>query len=141
MFGPAGFLYVYRIYGVHWCLNVVTETTGTAGAVLLRGAVLAPLSNEEGGSEPDSNLLHGPGILTRALAIDGADNGNDCCAPRSKRVTFERGTTIVERNGIGNSSRIGISKGRDRRSRYFLVGNRAVSRSRKKNADERLRQM
>jgi DNA-3-methyladenine glycosylase len=136
MFGPAGFLYVYRSYGVHWCVNVVTETTGVAGAVLLRGAVIEAMTNEVGSLEPVAHLLRGPGNLTQGLAIDGADNGIDCCARRARRVTFQSGTDNVDNVQVGNSPRIGISKGQERRSRYFLVGHRAVSGSRTQNAVE-----
>ena len=138
MFGPAGFLYVYRSYGVHWCMNVVTETTGVAGAVLLRGAVIETMTNEVGSLEPVAQLLRGPGTLTRGLAVDGADNGIDCCARRARRVTFQSVTSNIDNIQVGNSPRIGISKGQERRSRYFLVGHRAVSGSRTQNAVEPL---
>jgi DNA-3-methyladenine glycosylase len=138
MFGPAGFLYVYRSYGVHWCMNVVTETTGVAGAVLLRGAVIETMTNEVGNLEPVAHLLRGPGTLTRGLAIDGADNGIDCCARTARRVTFQSGTNNVDHVHVGNSPRIGISKGQERRSRYFLVGHRAVSGSRSQNEGDPL---
>jgi len=139
MFGPAGFLYVYRSYGVHWCMNVVTETTGVAGAVLLRGADIETIANEVGGLEPIAHLLRGPGNLTRGLDIDGADNGIDCCTRRARRVTFQSGTNTIDNLQVGNSPRIGISKGQERRSRYFLVGHRAVSGNRTQNAGESLR--
>ncbi len=138
MFGPAGFLYVYRSYGVHWCMNVVTETTGVAGAVLLRGAVIETMSGEVGSSEPVAQLLRGPGNLTRGLDIDGADNGIDCCARGARRITFESAAITAASTKVGNSPRIGISKGQERRSRYFLLGHRAVSGSRAQNGGEPL---
>jgi DNA-3-methyladenine glycosylase len=71
MFGPPGFLYVYLIYGMHHCMNVVTETDGVAGAVLLRAA--EPLAGFDGGKRP----LTGPGKLCAGLDITRADNGRD----------------------------------------------------------------
>ena len=71
MFGPPGFLYVYLIYGVHHCMNVVTEADGTAGAVLIRAA--APVA----GCPDALRALTGPGKLCAALGITRADNGRD----------------------------------------------------------------
>jgi DNA-3-methyladenine glycosylase len=71
MFGPPGFLYVYLIYGMHHCMNVVAETDGVAGAVLLRAA--APVSGVADHKRP----LTGPGKLCAGLGITRGDNGLD----------------------------------------------------------------
>ena len=68
MFGPPGHAYVYLIYGMHWCMNVVTEEEGVASAVLLRA--LEPVRNIEGRTQ-------GPALLCKALAIDKRLNGHD----------------------------------------------------------------
>jgi DNA-3-methyladenine glycosylase len=87
MFGPAGYLYVYLIYGVHWCMNVVTQASDEPSAVLLRGAQL--LSVDESGDERGTPL-RGPGNLTKGLGITGNDNGLDCCADNAGRISFHR---------------------------------------------------
>jgi DNA-3-methyladenine glycosylase len=91
MFGPPGRAYVYLIYGLHWCFNVVTREAGRAEAVLVRAAV--PLARCEGHAS-------GPGALCRALGIDGGDYGRDLCGdvlwvearegPRPRVVTGPR---------------------------------------------------
>jgi len=68
MFGPPGHAYVYLVYGMHWCMNVVTEEAGHASAVLLRA--LEPVKNIEGRTQ-------GPALLTRAMGIDKRLNGHD----------------------------------------------------------------
>jgi DNA-3-methyladenine glycosylase len=68
MFGPPGHAYVYLIYGMHHCMNVVTEAEGRASAVLLRA--LEPVANVTGRTQ-------GPGLLCRAMAIDRSLNGHD----------------------------------------------------------------
>ena len=69
MFGPPGFLYVYLVYGMHHCMNFVTETHGVAGAVLIRAA--APLDGD------DPADLRGPGKLCKGLGVTLADKGLD----------------------------------------------------------------
>lgn len=76
MFGPPGFLYVYLVYGMHHCMNVVTEGDGTAGAVLLRAA--EPVEGFQG--LLDARPLAGPGKTCAALGISRANNGLDLCA-------------------------------------------------------------
>lgn len=68
MFGPPGHAYVYLIYGMHWCMNVVTQSEGTASAVLLRA--VEPVKNIE-------SRTQGPALLTKAMGIDGRLNGHD----------------------------------------------------------------
>jgi DNA-3-methyladenine glycosylase len=128
MFGPAGFLYVYRSYGIHWCMNVVTEGEGTASAVLLRAAEVNVLTDDRDRANPRGVLLRGPGNLTRGLGITGADSGGDCCGKFDARVTFHECAGEMVTEQIGRSERIGISKGMERLSRYFMQGHPAVSR-------------
>ncbi len=126
MFGPAGFLYVYLIYGMHWCMNIVTEPSGTASAVLLRAAELYGPAPDGDGDE--AVALRGPGNLTRGLGITGADNGLDCCQREGRHLTIHRPRRGPHDAATGQSKRIGITHERDRPSRYFLVGHGAVSK-------------
>lgn len=68
MFGPPGYAYVYLIYGMHWCINFVTESEGHASAVLIRA--LEPVRNLAGKTS-------GPGLLCKAMGIDGRLHGHD----------------------------------------------------------------
>ncbi len=125
-FGPAGFLYVYLIYGMHWCRNVVTEPRGTATAVLLRaGELVVPALD---GVAQQSVALRGPGDLTRGLGITGADNGLDCCGGEGRHLTFHRPRRSTNDLPTIQSKRIGITREVDRPSRYFLDGHPAVSK-------------
>ena len=133
MFGPAGVLYVYRSYGIHWCVNVVTGTAGSPSAVLLRGAEIVAHSGEVAASASDAVFLRGPGNLSRGLGITGADNHLDCCHTPPGNITFCAGPQKIAENKIGQSPRIGLTKGVERTSRYFLIGHRAVSGSRLQN--------
>jgi DNA-3-methyladenine glycosylase len=112
MFGPAGYVYVYRSYGIHWCMNIVTGVPGKASAVLLRGAEFV----ESKESEPTN--MHGPGLLTRALLITGDDNGEDVCHRPPGKFSFI-GVRTGESLRVGRSTRIGISKAQDRLWRFF----------------------
>jgi DNA-3-methyladenine glycosylase len=112
MFGPAGYVYVYRSYGIHWCMNIVTGTPGTASAVLLRGAEFVKAEKSD-----DVNM-HGPGLLTRALGVTGDDNGDDVCHIPAGKFSFVSAPKS-ETLRVGRSTRIGISKAQDRLWRFF----------------------
>jgi DNA-3-methyladenine glycosylase len=127
MFGEPGMLYVYQSYGVHWCMNVVTERVGTAGAVLIRAGEIEVGRSNELTTKYGSRELRGPGILTRELGITGADNGIDCCQDSPGRIRFER-FVVTGACEVGVSPRVGISHGQERLSRYFRLGGRAVSK-------------
>ncbi|MFY9783061.1 MAG: DNA-3-methyladenine glycosylase [Acidimicrobiales bacterium] len=129
MFGPAGYLYVYLSYGIHWCVNVVTDIEGVANAVLLRAAEIVSVEVNDAEVESHSILLRGPGNFSKGLGITGADSGSDCCDEIGSRISFRarpRGAAVR----VARSRRIGISKEQERLSRYFLEGNPAVSQPR-----------
>jgi DNA-3-methyladenine glycosylase len=135
MFGPAGFLYVYLIYGMHWCMNIVTERADTASAVLLRaGELIVP--NSDGVGET-SIALRGPGNLTRGLGITGADTGLDCCVGEGRYVSVHPARRGALTLPTRQSRRIGITREVDRPSRYFLDGHPAVSKVPANNSAKR----
>jgi DNA-3-methyladenine glycosylase len=125
MFGPPGHAYVYRSYGIHWCLNFVCEREGSASAVLIRALApaegLAAMRRRRGLSE--SRLLcAGPGRVCEALGISGAHNGLTLDAapfalyPRTDRVEIVTGP------------RIGITRAVELPWRYGLKGSRFFSK-------------
>jgi DNA-3-methyladenine glycosylase len=127
MFAPAGRLYVYRSYGVHWCANVVCAEDGVGAAVLLRAleptAGLDVMRARRGADDPRL-LASGPGRLTQALGISGAHDGLDLAAPPFVLVAPESTRDVVE------SARVGITRATDKPWRYSLSGSRFVSRPR-----------
>jgi DNA-3-methyladenine glycosylase len=126
MFGEAGHSYVYFTYGFHHCINITTEPSGTPGAVLIRA--LAPMEgfaqmSQNRGVKRIDKLTSGPGMLTKALGIDRSLNGEDIVT--SRRLFIEAG----RRPGrIGITTRVGIKEGSQYKWRYFIVGNRFVSK-------------
>src|ERR1041384_5427728 len=121
MFGPAGYAYVYRSYGIHWCVNFVCERAGSASAVLIRA--LEPTEGlaamHRGRRTADARLLcSGPGRLTEALGITHAQNG---CA--LDEAPFE----LRARSGpceVVAGPRIGITKAIELPWRYGARGSR-----------------
>ncbi len=131
MYGPPGHLYVYLSYGMHHCCNVVCREEGRAAAVLIRA--LEPLSGLEEMRErrikaglSDHHLASGPGKLCQALGIQISHNG-------AELISGDRGITVVD-DGVtppvhpAIGTRIGISAGKDYPWRWWIEGNRHVSR-------------
>ncbi len=116
MFGPAGHLYVYRSYGIHWCANVVTGVEGSASAVLLRAGELAAVDPS---LDSSGDLLSGPGLLTRAVGLTGEHSGVDCAGGETGPVWFERASP-VRRQPWHATPRVGISKETAREWRFVL---------------------
>ena len=115
IFGPPGFAYVYMVYGMHYCLNVVAEQEGQAGCVLIRA--IQPIS---GIALP----CNGPGKLTRALGITMKQNATDTTVGPIRLFTKENGEVLR----IRTSPRVGITKSSDLPLRFFIEGNPFVSR-------------
>jgi DNA-3-methyladenine glycosylase len=117
MFGRAGLAYVYFVYGMHHCLNIVCGREGEAAAVLVRAA--EPMT-------PLSTPLIGPAVLCRSLAIDRGLNGLDLLEPESPLRLKLGGLREGER--IASSKRVGLSTGSELLWRHYLEGNPCVSR-------------
>ena len=118
MFGPPGHVYVYFIYGMHHCMNVVTERDGHASAVLLRA--LEPVKNI-------SEKTSGPALLCRALGIDRRWNGHDLLSDDF----FIAAPETAEKISIVKRPRIGVDYAKHwakRLLRFYIKGNPFVSR-------------
>jgi DNA-3-methyladenine glycosylase len=119
MYGPPGYAYVYFIYGMYYCVNVVTERAGHASAVLLRA--VEPVKNLEG-------RTCGPGLLCRAMKIDKALNGHDLLSDDF----FIAAPETAEEIPIVKGPRIGVDYAKHwarRHLRFYLKGNPHVSRT------------
>ena len=128
MYGPPGHLYVYFVYGMHWCANVVTGPDGTASAVLLR-------AGEVVGGEPIAwtrrprarrprDLARGPAGLAAVLGLTGSDTGADLCGP-DRLLEVRAGTG--DRPAVAAGPRVGVSVAADAPWRFFEVGAPSVS--------------
>lgn len=132
MFERAGLLYVYRIYGMHWCANVVCGPEGTGSALLIRAleptaGVEAMWSDRPKATRP-TDLASGPGKLCAALGIDGDHYGADLLDPASP-VRLDSGPSpVLHEVAIG--PRIGITKAVERPWRFAVADNPHVSRAR-----------
>jgi DNA-3-methyladenine glycosylase len=119
MFERAGTLYVYRSYGIHWCMNVVVGEEGLPHAVLLRGGEpTAGVASMEQRRGRQSNLTDGPGKLCQALGVDGGHDGADL---RSGVLRLEPGLGLGGRS-VERTPRIGISRAVEHRWRFVVVG-------------------
>jgi len=128
IFGPPGHAYVYFIYGMYECLNLVAEPAGTPGCVLIRAlepiAGIPLMRRRRPAAKGIEDLANGPGKLTLAMSINRSHYGAD--------VT--RGTLVVREPAVPQAieilatPRIGITHCADRPLRFLIAGNRFVSR-------------
>ena len=125
--GPAGMAYVYRIYGMYWCLNAVTLPDGIGSAVLLRGVEpvgdVSVLRSRRAAARRDRDLTNGPGKLCAAYGITGAHDGSSL---QGGPVRIVRGS-MIEAARVAVSPRIGITRAADWPLRFFEAGNPFVS--------------
>lgn len=142
MFGPPGRWYVYRSYGIHHCLNLVTAPEGTGEAVLIRA--LEPLWGiprmRERRSRHGYELTNGPGKLAEALAIDTSDNGTEATGPGATLVLLPGagdgrpktpdGSTPELQKSILATPRIGITRASDKMYRFIILENKWCGRPR-----------
>lgn len=118
MYGPAGYAYVYLIYGIHHCMNVVTEIPGQGSAVLIRA--LEPVQGITASTR-------GPGLLCKAMEIDLKLNGHDLCSPDF----FIAAPSPIHTLSIISRPRIGVTYAGEwahKLLRFYIEGNNFVSR-------------
>jgi DNA-3-methyladenine glycosylase len=125
MFGPPGHAYVYRSYGVHWCLNLVCAGVGAAEAVRVRA--LEPTLGLEAmrarrGLADERRLCSGPGRLCQALGVTGGHDGLPLDAPPFAVLAAEEPVTVA------TAARVGITRAAELPWRYGLAGSRFLSR-------------
>jgi DNA-3-methyladenine glycosylase len=129
MFGPAGHLYCYFTYGMHWCANIVCGEAGVASAVLLRaGEVVDGLPAARArrpAARRDTVLASGPARLASCLGLDRSQNGVDLCDP-SATVVLES-MPVRQLRGTAHGPRVGISVAVEQPWRFWLADAPSVS--------------
>jgi DNA-3-methyladenine glycosylase len=140
MFGPPGYAYVYFVFGMHWCLNVVCGEPGSAAAVLVRagevteGAEIA--RKRRGGAAADRELARGPARLAAALGIDGSVSGTSLIDGSGPvRLTPRRRPVDAARVMAG--PRVGVTAAADLPWRFWISGEPTVSAYRRHAARRR----
>jgi DNA-3-methyladenine glycosylase len=129
LFGPPGTAYVYFTYGMHWCLNAVTEAEGYPAAVLIRAlepvSGLGAMRRRRGeGAVPDRALCAGPARLCAALGVTGALNGASLASGPLRIVR----DPAARRVRVTVSTRVGVTRAADWPLRFLVSGSRWVSR-------------
>ena len=117
LFGKPGTFYVYKSYGIHHCLNIVTDKENFASGVLIRAVFI---------SKTNERLASGPGLVTRALGVNLSFNSLEVLNNKSLWIS-QRDTTIKGKDLI-QTTRIGISKAKNIKWRWYLKNSRSVSK-------------
>ncbi len=128
MFGPAGFLYVYFTYGMHYCMNIVTSLAGEGSAVLIRA--VEPIEGIDvlranRPNQSDKQLANGPAKLCQALQINKSMNGHNLKEKPLKLIL----NPLLPSGLITQTTRIGISQAATVPWRFYLTGNSFVSKT------------
>ena len=132
MFGPPGHAYVYQIYGLHFCVNLVCQPAGVAEAVLLRAGQVVEGEEVAWERRPAARsgiqLARGPALLCQVLAIDRRFDGTDVCAEDSPvRMRGPRPGDAPAPGLIRTGPRVGVTQAADYPWRYWIDGDRSVS--------------
>ena len=117
LFGKPGTFYIYKCYGIHQCLNIVTDKENFASGVLIR-AVFIPQKHER--------LASGPGLVTRTFNIDISFNSLEVLNNNS--LWISQRNSIIEEGDLIQTTRIGISKAKNIKWRWYLKNSRSVSK-------------
>ena len=119
MFGEPGLFYVYRSYGIHYCLNLVTDRENFASGVLIRSVFI---------DQGQERVASGPGLLTKKFRIDETFDGLKSYDNNHLNIFNKE---FINKNELVNTTRIGISKAKDLEWRWYLKRSRSVSKREK----------
>ena len=117
LFGKPGTFYVYKSYGIHHCLNVVTDKEDFASGVLIRSVYI---------SEKNERLASGPGLVTKAFDVDIKFNSLKILDNNSLWITL--GEKMFKKKELIQTTRIGLSKAKDIKWRWYLKNSRSISK-------------
>ena len=117
LFGKPGTFYIYKSYGIHHCLNIVTDKENFASGVLIRSVFI---------SNKNERLASGPGLVTKTFSVDISFNSLDVLNNKSLWIS-PRDSTLEEKDLI-QTTRIGISKAKNIKWRWYLKNSRSVSK-------------
>ncbi len=120
LFGVPGRFYVYKSYGIHHCLNIVTDRENFASGVLIRAVSI---------SDKQERLASGPGLVTKAFDIDMSFNS--LSAINNNVLWITKGELILKQKDLIQTTRIGISKAKNIKWRWYLKSSRSVSKREK----------
>jgi DNA-3-methyladenine glycosylase len=139
MFGPPAHVYVYRSYGIHWCMNFVGELAGIGAGVLIRAIEplegIAAMTTRRNGA-PLRDLARGPGRLTRAFGIGQAFDGQDLCTGHGLWIGQMPIHGDASVKAVAATKRIGLSREMHHLLRFYEAGSPFVSGPRKLLAAE-----
>ena len=127
LFGAPGHFYIYRSYGIHHCLNIVTHKDNFASGVLIRAV---SISNE------NERLASGPGLITKIFEIDNKLNSQNIL--ENKYLWVSQGETYIEKKDLMQTTRVGISKAKNKRWRWYLKSSRSISKREKGDRNPKL---
>ena len=117
LFGKPGTFYIYKSYGIHHCLNIVTDKENFASGVLIRAVFI---------SKDNERIASGPGLVTKTFGVDTLLNSLDVLNNKSLWIS-QRNSTLDKKDLI-QTTRIGISKAKNIKWRWYLKNSRSVSK-------------
>jgi len=117
LFGNPGTFYIYKSYGIHHCLNIVTDKENFASGVLIRSVFI---------SKKNERLASGPGLVTKTFSVDNSLNSLEVLNNKSLLISPRDFT--LEKKDLIQTTRIGISKAKNIKWRWYLKNSRSVSK-------------
>ena len=128
LFGEPGRFYIYRSYGIHHCLNIVTDKNNFASGVLIRAVFI---------SNKNERVASGPGLVTKTFEVD--KNFNSLKILDNKFLWISKGDLYLEKKDLIQTTRIGISRAKNIKWRWYLKGSRSISKRQKGDRNPNLK--